>query len=52
MDANNGPSSLDPNDLRAVSSEDMDNDGKTPDSFLAELRAAGRAIVPRVFDNR
>lgn len=31
MDANNGPSSLDPNDLRAVSSEDMDNDGKTSD---------------------
>jgi hypothetical protein len=28
MAANNGPSSLDPNDLKAVSSEDVDNEGK------------------------
>jgi hypothetical protein len=34
MDANNGPSSLDPNDLKAVSSEDMDNDGKTAEAIF------------------
>jgi hypothetical protein len=28
MDANHGPSALDPNDLKAGSSEDIDNDGK------------------------
>ena len=40
MDANNGPSSLDPNDLRAVSSEDMDNDGKTPGLVFGRIEGS------------